>query len=70
MSLKPLGPVSFVLLDDGFYTGRICCLWKRDFCVEELPTYFLRLTSKYNRRCQGSLVVKRMLLCRSVCGCL
>lgn len=68
VSLKALGPVSFVWLDDEFYTGRICCLWKIDFCVEELPTYFLRLTSKYNKCCQGSLVLKRMDLCISVCG--
>lgn len=67
VSLKPLGPVSFVLLDDEFYTGRKCCLWKRDSCVEELPTYFLRLTSKYNKCCQGSLVVECVLLCTSVC---
>lgn len=31
VSLKPLGPVSFVWLDDEFYTGRMCCLWKVDF---------------------------------------
>lgn len=68
VSLKALGPVSFVCLDDEFYTGRICCLWKIDFCVEELPTYFLRLTSKYNKCCQGSLVLKHMGLCISVCG--
>lgn len=68
VSLKALGPVSFVWLDDEFYTGRICCLWKIDFCVEELPTYFLRLTSKYNKCYQGSLVLKRMGLCISVCG--
>lgn len=67
MSLKPLGPVSFVWLDDEFYTGRIRCLWKIDFCVEELPTYFLRLTSKYNNCCQGSLFGKCVLLCVSVC---
>lgn len=67
MSVKPLGPVSFVCLVDEFYTGRICSLWKMDFCVEELPTYFLRLTSKYNKCCQGSLVLKCALLCMSVC---
>lgn len=68
VSLKALGPVSFVCLDDEFYTGRICCLWKIDFCVEELPTYFLRLTSKYSKCCQGSLVLKGLGLCISVCG--